>query len=476
MMRASQPMPMVGRPTTPLMRAILCLTFLLVACDAEEPPPPDPDPQPVPAQIAYPLSVSANGRFLADRLGRPIYLQGDAAWSLIANVSLEDAEVYLTDRAAKGVNAINVNLIETAFSDQDPPWKNVNGEVPFSPLPDTYILDFSKPNEAYWAHVDAVLAAAAEKDILVFAFPAYMGWMQQFDGWSYALDANGVARMRAYGEFLGKRYANQPNLIWVAGGDWGPSGPTYELADEVAAWVAGIRAHDTTHLWTAHGGQQSGTEAYGYLNLDLNTTYRYPPTQVPEAVQVDVRRTPRIPVVFFEGWYENEYSTTTAQLRYQAYTSILGGAMGQFYGNNPIWEFGDGWKQALNDPGAQDMVHVAELFRSRPFHQLVPDDAGSVVTGPRGSLLDGTYVAAARAESGVTSVVYVPDNRSVAVNLGRAVDADNARIWCVDPKTGIATDRGTVPAQGQYTASPCASPDWILVVDDADLGLGAPGR
>ena len=462
--------------TRPLMRAVLCLAFLLVACDSGDPPPDNIEPTPVPTGIAYPLSVSDDGRYLVDSLDRPVVLHGDAAWSLIVNVSIEDARFYLADRRAKGVNAINVNLVETSFSDQAPPWKNVYGEVPFSPLPDTYILDFSKPNEAYWAHVDAVLEAAAEQDILVFAFPAYMGWMQQFDGWSYALDANGTQRMRAYGEFLGKRYASQPNLIWVAGGDWGPSGPTYELTEEVQAWVDGIRAHDTHHLWTAHGGQQSGTEAYGYLGLDLNTTYRYPPAEVPEAVRTDVNRTPRIPVVFFEGWYENEYSTTTAQLRYQAYTSLLGGAMGQFYGNNPIWEFSEGWKEALNDPGALSMVHVRELVSSRPFHQLVPDEAGTVVSGHRGSLRDGTYVAAARAESGATSMIYVPQSRSIVVDLSQAVNAQSARLWCVDPKTGTSTDLGTVPAQGIYSASPCASPDWILVVDDASLNLGAPGR
>ncbi len=466
-------------PTTMLsMRAVLVLSFLfsflLAACDAGDAPP-DDDPRGAPAPIAYPLSVSTNGRYLMEASGRPLFLHGDAAWSLIANLSLEDAMVYLADRHSKGVNAIYVNLVETAFSNQTPPWLNVDGEAPFSPLPDSYIMDFSQPNVAYWAHVDAVLDAAKEKDILVFAFPAYMGWMQQFDGWSYALDANGATRMRAYGEFLGTRYADQPNLIWVAGGDWGPSGPAYELTDEVAAWVAGIRAHDSVHLWTAHGGQQSGTEAYGYLNLDLNTTYRYPPAQVPDAIRTDVGQLPRIPVVFFEGWYENEYGVSRAQLRYQAYSSVLGGAMGQFYGNNPIWAFESGWRTALNDPGALDMIHVGKLFRSRPFYKFIPDEAGAIVSGNRGNLGDGTYVSAARAEDGSTSMVYVPSNRAVVVNVGTAVDAERARIWCVDPKTGRSTDRGTVSGSGQYTASPCASPDWILVVDDAGLNLGEPG-
>ena len=454
------------------MRFAFVLVLLLTACDADElAPPPDPPARPT-ASIAYPLSTSPDGRFLVDRLGEAVLLHGDAAWSLIVNVSLDDARVYLEDRREKGVNAIYVNLVETAFSDQDPPWMNAQGEVPFDPLPDTYVLDFSAPREAYWEHVDAVLDAAEERDILVFAVPAYMGWMQQFDGWSYALDANGPGRMRAYGEFLGRRYADQPNLVWVAGGDWRPDGPSYPLVDEVQAWVDGVRAFDTAHLWTAHGGQESGLDAYGYLGLDINTTYRYPPEEVPDAVRTDLERAPRVPVVFFEGWYENEHGVTRAQLRYQAYTSLLSGAMGQFYGNNPIWEFKAGWKEALDDPGGRDQVHVARLFRSRP-HQLVPDDA--VVTSDQGDRTDGTFVAAARATSGATSIVYTPSAQPVTIDLDRAVTGREARLWCVDPTTGAASDLGTVTSEGRVTVTPCARPDAVLVVDDAAQRFAAPG-
>ena len=461
---------MAGSPYRP-MRLGCLLTLLLVACDSGGTPPAPAGP----AGIAYPLSVSDGGRALTDSLGRPVLLHGEAAWSLVANLTLEDAVLYLDDRRAKGVNAVYVNLVETAFTDQDPPWLNAYADPPFDPLPDTYVMDFSAPREAYWAHVDAVLAAAAARDILVFAFPAYMGWKQQFDGWSYALDANGPERMRAYGEFLGARYARQPNLVWAAGGDWAADGPSYAVTDEVTAYVEGLRSRDAAHLWTGHGGQQSGAEAYGHLGLDLNTTYRYPPEQVPEAVRADAGRSPRLPTLFFEGWYENEYGVTGAQLRYQAYTSLLGGAVGQFYGNNPIWLFGPGWKEALDDPGALDQVRLGRLFRSRPFHPWLPDDSGAVALGDRGGLRDGTYVAAARARGGQASLVYVPGDRSVEVDLDRAVEADAAHLWCVDPQTGRATDLGVRPARGRYLAAPCAGPDWILVVDDAALGLGPPG-
>lgn len=465
------------------------LLVLLSGCDASappvDPPPVDPvDPPPdlpgageawvLPSRPVPPLRVAASGRTLVDRDGTPVLLHGDAAWSAIVNLREDEMARYLADRRRKGFNALYVNLIETVFSDQEPGWRNVNGDDPFLGTVDGYVMDFSAPNEPYWAHVDAFLDKADAAGFVVIAFPAYTGWQHGFDGWAFFLHSNGVGRVRAYGEFLGRRYADRPNLIWAAGGDWGPTG-RYDLVDEYAALTAGIRAHDATHLWTAHGGQESGVDVYGYLGLDLNTTYRYPPASVPEAVSADYARTPATPFVFFEGWYENEYDVSVAALRYQAYTSLLGGAAGQFYGNNPVWKFGAGWEDALDDPGALDMVHVGDLFRSRPFHRLVPDRGNAVVTSNRGRQNDGTYVAAARVSDGSTVIVYVPDQRAVEVDLGRVAGAE-ARAWCVDPKTGEPTDLGRVEAAGRATFRPCASPDWVLVLDDASLGLPPPGR
>jgi hypothetical protein len=58
-------------------------------------------------------ALSADGlrrrRRLLDTDGRPFLVQGDTAWSLIANLDYADAIRYLDDRRAKGFNAIIVN-------------------------------------------------------------------------------------------------------------------------------------------------------------------------------------------------------------------------------------------------------------------------------------------------------------------------------------------------------------------------------
>jgi hypothetical protein len=41
---------------------------------------------------------------------KPVFITGEAAWSLIAQPSDSDVDTYLSDRASRGFNAIIVNL------------------------------------------------------------------------------------------------------------------------------------------------------------------------------------------------------------------------------------------------------------------------------------------------------------------------------------------------------------------------------
>src|SRR6266404_5168613 len=77
----------------------------------------------------FPLTISADRRRLLDADGRPFLIQGDAAWSLIANLTYADAVRYLDDRRAKGFNTLIVNLVEHLFS-RDPP-RDAAGREPF---------------------------------------------------------------------------------------------------------------------------------------------------------------------------------------------------------------------------------------------------------------------------------------------------------------------------------------------------------
>jgi hypothetical protein len=59
------------------------------------------------------LKVSENHRYLVDENGNPFFWLGDTGWLLFTKLNREDAEKYLTDRAKKGFNVIQVSMLHS---------------------------------------------------------------------------------------------------------------------------------------------------------------------------------------------------------------------------------------------------------------------------------------------------------------------------------------------------------------------------
>ena len=106
---------------------------------------------------------------------------------------------------------------------------------------------------------------------------------------------------------------------------------------------------------------------------------------------------------------------------------MLGGACGQFFGNNPIWHFdGPGlypvkttWKEALDGTGSRDMTRLRDLFVGLPWHRLEPEKNHEVVTDGYG---EGVATAlTARTADKRLSVTYIPstgtESRKLTVDL-----------------------------------------------------------
>src|SRR4029077_8430476 len=64
------------------------------------------------AQTAAPrLKVSPNHRWLQYSDGRPFFYLGDTSWRLFPNVTREQADLYLANRAAKGFTVIQACIL-----------------------------------------------------------------------------------------------------------------------------------------------------------------------------------------------------------------------------------------------------------------------------------------------------------------------------------------------------------------------------
>ena len=430
---------------------------------------------PTPAAGVFPVRIATGKRYLVDASGRPFLLHADTAWSLIAEVSLADAELYLEDRRSKGFNAILVNLIEHYFATNAP--RNYYGEAPFTP-----VGDYSQPNEAYFARVDQIIRLAAKRDMLVLLVPSYLGYGGGNEGWYQEMVANGASRMRNYGRFLGQRYGGYSNILWVHGGDFNATNKN--LVRQIAL---GIKEYDSNSLHTVHC--QSETSALEYWSgeswLQVNNTYtRFDMRAKSEAAYADP-----MPFFFFEGRYENESMPegNEQHMRVQAYQSLLSGAMGHIFGNNPIWHFTHpglyevvpaNWKQWLNSPGAQSMVHVKSLLSSRPWWKLVPDFANTVLTaGHDVSGEPADMAVAAKASDGSFALAYLPSARPITVNLN-GLAGPRVKAYWYDPASGkpVATpipgspfpssgSRTLLPPAGNNASTTGPYRDWVLVLE-----------
>ena len=411
----------------------------------------------------YPLKLSADGRHLEDQAGQAFLINGDTPWSLIVKLTKAEAEQYLEDRRVRGFNSIIVEIIENQFGG---PY-NRNGDYPFLSSG-----DFSQPNEAYFQHADWVINKAAEKGLLVILTPAYIGYNCGGEGWCPEMKATSLADLRGYGRFLGNRYKDYDNIIWMHGGD-AAAGDFGALA-HVDAIAEGIREVDPGKLFTAHcSRQRSAIDCYREAWLDINTTYSGC-DQSASKTKTDYQRSPTKPFFYVEGRYEGEGLTDGRCIRSQAYWSVLGGSTGHFFGNNPIWLFNPGWQSALGSPGSRSMTHFGKLFASRPWSLLVPDYAETVVSGNRGSIGGSDYVMAARASDGSVIMAYLPKGQTVTVDMSR-VAGGAADAWWYDPENGNPQYLGEFPTSGSQDFTPLDNSDRVLVIDNSDIGFPPPG-
>jgi hypothetical protein len=416
--------------------------------------------------VHFPLRIEPGIRYLSDASGKPFLIHGDTAWSLIAQLTKEEADYYLADRRAKGFNSLLVSLIEHQFSSNAP--ANIYNIQPFRKPG-----DFSTPNEQYFAHADWILKRAADYGLIVFLTPSYVGAGGGGEGWFQSMAENGPDKLREYGRYLGRRYRDFNNIIWVNGGDECPAEKVL-----VRAIAEGVRSEAPNALHTAHCARDIPPIDFwrGESWLDVNSLYTY--GSVLSAARREYARAETMPFILIEAIYENEHLSSEHFLRMQAYHALLSGAAGQIFGNNPIWHFGSGglfpspvtWKEALNGRGSQSMSHLAALFRDIPWWKLKPDDEGLFLKGERRS--EGEIPSSAVIEDGTLAVVYVPDLRTIMVDLSRLSGTVRMARW-FDPAGGTFSDPLDVDSSGGFAdfqpagRNSSGTTDWVLIVEAA---------
>lgn len=438
------------------------------------------------------IKVSDNKRFLTKEDGSPFFWLGDTAWELFHRLNREDAELYLRTRTRQGFNVIQaVALAEfegitvpNAYG-RKPLLQNAQGE--YDPTqPD--VIKNSEKDYTYWDHVDFIVNKAAELGIYIALLPT---WGDKYNiAWGKGPEVFNGDNAFIYGKWIGERYKDKNNVIWVLGGDRPLTiRRHFETIKEMAL---GIKEGDSgKHLITFHpcGGTSSSFHNHEQEWLDFNMiqsghdctnkdNYRM--------VSEDYERLPVKPVLDAEPRYEDHPIGFNPQngyfdefdVRQAAYWAVFAGAFGHTYGHHSVWSMCKEpydyiimhWQKAIVRPGAEQMQYLKRLIESRPFFERIPDQE-LISDNYKGA----NHIQATRGKH--YAFIYSPNGLTINVVMGK-ISGETVNAYWYDPRKGKAEFVDKFVNQGIIKFTPPSSgrkDDWVLVLDDVNSSYKAPG-
>jgi hypothetical protein len=431
------------------------------------------------------LKVSENKRFLIHEDGTPFFYLGDTGWELFHRLNKADTEKYLENRRAKGFTVIQAVALAELDGLNTP---NAEGN---RPLIDN---DPLKPNEEYWKHVDWVIKNAAEKGLYIGLLPT---WGDKVDPqrWGKGPKIFNQDNAFKYGKWIGSRYKDYRNIIWINGGDRQGGGENFPVWEALAE---GIKSVDKNHLMTFHPmGENSSSQWFhnsSWLDFNMAQTghgqrsyaaykrfivsdYNLKPVKPcldgePRYEDHPVNWNPDV-----MGWFDD------ADVRQALYWNLFSGAFGHTYGCHPVWQMKTpereavglarhNWYDVLDLPGVSDLIHARRLLESRPFLSRIPDQSLIVPS----YYPETDYIAATRGDG--YAFVYFPTGWPAQIDLGK-MEAEAVHSYWFNPRTGETTLIETIDNMKPREFTPPSSGrgnDWILILDDVSKGFKLPGQ
>ena len=424
------------------------------------------------------FTVSDNKRFLL-RNNTPFFYLGDTGWELFHRLNREEADYYLKRRSEQGFTVVQA-VVLAEFDGLHTP--NAYGDLPLEND------DPTKPNEAYFRHVDYIIDKANEYNIVIGLLPTWGDKIFK-STWGKGPEIFTPENARQYGEWLGKRYKDKTNIIWITGGDRNPRNE-----NDVAIWNSmaegittgcgpGKKPLITFHPQPNQYGSAEWFMKEDWLSFNMFQNGHCRNTPVYDKIQSVYNMTPVKPVMDGEPLYEDhpvcfnakELGTSNAyDVRLYAYLDVFAGAFGHTYGCHDIWQFYSPnreavnsphiyWQEAMELPGAQQMQHLKKLMLSRPFLERVPDQS---------LIVENNYGPAERIQATRGkdyAFIYTAAGKPFTFN-GEKISGNKLKAAWYNPRNGKTIPAQEITNKGQvkFTApSSGYGQDWVLIVDDA---------
>lgn len=422
-------------------------------------------------------TLKVQGRYLVWENGEPFFYLGDTAWELFHALSKEETEQYMKERSRQGFTAVQAVALAEMKGVTTP---NYYGRLPLCftdgmPVP---IHPDTDGEYSYWDHVDYVIDLAGQYGMFITLLPT---WGDKFNlCWGDGPVIFNEENAYTYGKWIADRYKDRWNIIWMLGGDRKLEEQHRKIIDVMAA---GIRSVDTNHLITFHppGAQDSTDFLCDAEYIDFHTAQTshsidrcYEIHKVMEKMATASEK----PYMDSEPRYEDHpacfdasigYFWDAADVRQNAYWSVLSGACGHTYGHHSIWSmirelngyFPYTWQQALTQEGGEQMKWVKELWLKRDGTSLRPTP----------ELLFENFTGMGRMAAALGdcyAYVYSPLGAPFTVNLSvfEGVKCVRGAWYC--PRTGEETVFGIFKAGESTLVVPPSSGkgnDWVLVLE-----------
>lgn len=421
------------------------------------------------------FSIHSNHRYLLKN-GKPFFWLGDTAWELFHRLSFDDANRYFKQRHEQGFTVVQAVVLAELDGLHVP---NACGHTPL--IND----DPTKPNEAYFRHVDSLIDLAAAYDINIALLPTW-GDKVFVDSWGWGPEIFNLQNAPVYAEWLAKRYKDKSNIIWILGGDRRPHNET-----DIAIWRsmgrAIMKATDNKAVISFHPqpsalGSAEWFHQDEWLSFNMFQTGHCRDAASYDNIQNDYALSPVKPVLDGEPIYEDhpvcfnskDLGTSNAyDVRRAAYLDLFAGAFGHTYGCHDVWQMyspkAEGingphlfWYDALSLPGASQMAYVKKLMTAFPITERVPDQ--SVIK-------ENNYTPAERIQATRGNdylFVYSSAGRPFTL-VPNKISGEKLKAFWFSPRDGHST---SVFEIDHHFENKCVPPsagygqDWVLVAFD----------
>lgn len=322
------------------------------------------------------MTLTVSGRYLFED-GKPFFWLGDTAWLLFEKLTRKETEFYISDRAEKEFNVIQTTIFHTGEGMK-------SGRTACA---------------EYFDKIASAVEYAQKRGVYMALLPCWGSFVK-----SGIINGGNV---KSYADFLGKRFAEYENVVWVLGGDVrGSVDPSLYNSFAETLKKHNPRRPITFHPFGRTGSYkwfngcgwldfnmfQSGHRRYGQTFAQAFDNGQPGETDYEEDnykyVEEALALSPLKPVLDGEPSYEgivqglHDFTQpywTARDVRRYAYWSVLAGACGFTYGHNAVMQFhsfGDAdanygvreeWRTALAAEGAAQMKYLKRLMLAVDF-------------------------------------------------------------------------------------------------------------